>query len=163
MDKNRTNAVMITEEDIKQLLTEWNNVPAWVKAHVSARCPAHRYEGELLIDDENLIFTGRDIKEGKYFELEIPLDGVTDVDVGFSEGPKASIDPAFGICGPAPFVVRYQDNGKSQTLYFNTCSDHYLPHTNIYNLRWYETLDEIATKNRRLRLEDVRRRALVTV
>ena len=162
MIKNRTNAVMTTEEDIEQLLTEWNNVPAWVKAHVSSRCPAHRYEGELLLNGENLVFSGRDIKEGKDFKLEMPFDSITDVYVGFSEFLKASIDPAFGIGGPVPFAIRYQDNCKSQTVYFNTCSDNYLPHRHINNIRWYEALSEIVTENRGLKPTNRRNRSLVT-
>ena len=162
MVNNRTNVVMITEEDIGQLLAQWQDVPAWVKAHVASRCPAHRYEGELLLEGESLVFSGRDIKEGRYFELEIPLDGISEVYVGFSEDLKASIDPAFGIGGPVPFVVRYQGNGESQTLYFNTSSDNYPAHSSINNLRWYEILDEIVTKNRRLELVSRRNRPLVT-
>ena len=156
MVKNRTNVVMITEEEIEQLLTEWNNVPAWIKAHVSPKCPAHRYEGELLIDGENLVFNGRDIKEGQDFKLEMPVGDITDINIGFSKFLKASIDPAFGMGGPVPFVVRYQNNGRSGTVYFNTTSDNYPPHQHINNRRWYETLGEIVTKNRRLRLENMR-------
>lgn len=161
MVNNKSTVLMITEEDIEQLLTQWNSVPAWVKAHLSARCPAHRYEGELLLDDENLVFGGRDIKEGKYFELEIPLENITDIHVGFSEHLKASIDPAFGIGGPLPFVVGYQDNGQSQTAYFTTTGDNYPAHRNINNLRWYETLSETVTEHRRLKLAGMSRRDLV--
>lgn len=154
--------LMITEEDIEQLLTEWANVPVWIKAHVSARCPAHRYEGELLIDDERLVFDGRDIKEAKDIELEIPLDTVTDVYVGFSQHLQASIDPAFGIGGAVPFAIRYKGNGKSQTIYFNTSSNNYVAHRNISNRRWYETLDEIVTTYRQSKLAIQRNRSLVT-
>lgn len=163
MVNKRSNVLMIKEEDVEQLLCEWDDVPAWVKAHVSARRPAHRYEGELLLDDENLVFGGRDIKEGKYFELEIPLENITDVYVGFSEHLKASIDPAFGIGGTVPFVVCYQNNGKSQTAYLNTTGDNYPAHRNINNRRWYEMLSEIVARYRRLKLEGMRHRVLVSV
>jgi len=162
MVTNRSNVLMIPEEDIEQLLYEWANVPGWIKAHVSAKCPAHRYEGELILDDGSLVFSGRDIREGKDFELEIPLDGITDVRVGFSEDLQASVDPAFGIGGPVPFAVRYQNNGRSQTLYFNTTSYNYPPHRNINNLRWYETLCEIVAKHRPLKLISQINRPLVT-
>ena len=79
MVNSRSNVVMITEEDIEQLLIEWKNVPAWIKAHVSARRPAHRYQGELLLGNESLVFNGRDIKEGKAFAVEIPFDRIKDV------------------------------------------------------------------------------------
>lgn len=161
MVNKRSNVVMITEADVEQLLSEWAIVPEWIKAHVSARCPAHRYEGELMIGDEKLVFSGRDIKTGKDTELEIPLDGISDVHLGFSEGLKPSTDPAFGIGGPVPFAVCYQDNGRSQTVYFNTSFSNYLAHGEATNRKWYETLDEIITKYRRLKLVSRRNRFLV--
>ena len=163
MVKERMNAVMITEEDLEQLFIEWNNVPGWIKAHVSAKCPAHRYEGDLLLDNGKLVFEGHDIKEGKYFELEIPLENMTDVGIGFSPFLQKSIDPTFGIGGTEPFVVRYRNNGMSHTLYINTCPDRYLPHANICNRKWYEMLDGITTKNKRFGLVELKERVLATV
>ena len=148
MVENRTNVVMITEEDIEQLLTEWNDVPQWVKAHVKSRCPAHRYEGKLLLNDATLVFDGWDVKEKKQFEIEIPFDGIIDVYVGFSHDLQADIDPTFGIGGSVPFAVCYSVNGNNQTVYFNTCSDNYPPHRHINNIRWYQELDEIVTRRK---------------
>ncbi len=161
MVTRRSNVVMITEEDVEQLLYQWAIVPEWIKAHVSARCPAHRYEGELMIGDEKLVFSGRDIKAGEDFKLEIPFDGITDVYLGFSQDLKTSTDPAFGIGGPVPFAVCYQDNGRSQTIYFNTSFNNYLAHGETTNRKWYETLDEIVTKYRRFKLVSQRKRSLV--
>ena len=142
-------ALMIAEEDIRQLLLDWNNVPAWIKAQVSARQPAYRYEGELAIEGDTLVFTGHDIKEGKDFNLEIPLASITDVDRRFSEQLRRSINPAFGIGGPVPFVVQYQHNGKSETLYFNTSFKSCFAHTEGNNRNWHETLYGILTMYRR--------------
>jgi len=139
-------ALMITEADIGQLLSEWSNVPAWIKGHVSTTQPTHRYEGELVIEDESLVFTGYDIKEGKDFNLEIPLASITDVSLRFSEQLKISIDHAFGIGGPVPFVVQYQHEGRSEALYFNTSFKSCFAHTEGNNRKWYETLYEILTK-----------------
>lgn len=161
MVTRRSNVVMITEEDVEQLLYQWAIVPEWIKAHVLARCPAHRYEGELVIGDEKLVFSGRDIKAGEDFKLEIPFDGITDVYLGFSQDLKTSTDPAFGIGGPVPFAVCYQDNGRSQTIYFNTSFNNYLAHGETTNRKWYETLDEIVTKHRRFKLVSQRKRSLV--
>jgi len=138
---------MITEEDIGQLLNEWDNVPSWLKTNLTAKCPAHRYEGELKLNEENLVFGGRDMKEGKSFELEIPFDRIIDVCVGFSKDLKTNADPALGIDGPAPFAVRYRDNGNNKTVYFNTRSDNYPPHMYINNIRWYEELMEIVARH----------------
>ena len=163
MVNKNSSVLMITEEDIEQLLTEWGNVPRWVKAHVSAKCPAHRYEGELMLNAESLIFRGRDIREGKDCELELLLNCITEVYIGFSEYLKASIDPAFGMGGPEPFAIRYKNNGDSQTLYFNTSSDRYPPHRRINNLRWYEILDTIVTECRLPKLEGIRNQVFAHV
>ena len=109
-------ALMITEEDIRQLLIDWRSVPAWIKAQVSARQPAYRYQGELMIQGEILVFAGRDIKEGKEFILEIPLASITDVGLRFSEQLKASIHPTFGIGGSIPFAVQYQHRCEHKRL-----------------------------------------------
>ena len=155
-------ALMITEEDITQLLSDWRSVPVWIKDHVSTRQPVHRYEGELLIEGETLVFIGHDIKENKDFYLEIPLSSVNDIGLRFSEQLKASIDRAFGIGGPVPFVVQYQHDGRSETLYFNTSFKSCFAHTEGNNRHWYETLYEILTKYRRLKAVGQRNQPLVT-
>ena len=60
-------ALMIKREDIEELLAEWYNVPQWIKAHTKTKHPPHRYEGDLAIEGQRLVFRGRDIKEGRYF------------------------------------------------------------------------------------------------
>ena len=80
---NPSPAMMIGEEDIQELVREWDSVPGWVKAHVRARYPAHRHEGEIAIDGDSLVFYGRDIKEGKDRELKIPFDSIEEVYLGF--------------------------------------------------------------------------------
>lgn len=149
MITKRSNVLMITEEDIKQLVYEWAIIPEWIKSHLSASCPAHRYEGELVLYNETLAFSGRDIKAGRDFVLEVPFNDIIDVSLSFNENLKSSTDPAFGIGGPAPFVVRYQDNGNNRTVYFNTSFNNYLAHGDRTNHKWYETLDETVTKLRR--------------
>jgi len=145
-------ALMITEEDITQLLLDWRSVPVWIKDHVSTRQPIHRYEGELLIEGKTLVFIGHDIKEDKDFYLEIPLSSITDIGLRFSEQLKVSIDRAFGIGGPVPFVVQYQHDGRSETLYFNTSFKSCFAHTEGNNRHWYETLYEILTRYRHQKL-----------
>ena len=109
-------------------MAEWSSVPKWVKAHISTRCPPHRYEGDIVIEGESLIFRGHDIKEGKDFEEEIPLDSIIEVFLDCDEHLKGSIDLSFGIGGPVPFVVRYQSQAGEQTTYFNTYLNHYPIH-----------------------------------
>ena len=61
-------AMMIAEEDVEELIYQWRHVLKWIKAHVITKYPAHRYEGDLMIDDECLIFHGHDIKENEDYE-----------------------------------------------------------------------------------------------
>jgi hypothetical protein len=150
MITKRSNVLMITEEDIKQLVYEWAIIPEWIKSHLSARCPAHRCEGELVLDNEKLAFSGRDIKLGKDFVLEIQINDILNVSLSFSEYLKSSADPTFGIGGPVPFAIQYRNNGSSRTVYFNTSFNNYLAHGDRTNRKWYEALEEIVTKLRRL-------------
>jgi len=57
----------------------------WFKAHTSGFKPLHRYEGVLELDEERLVFEGRDVKGGKELVLEIPISDIIDVYFGFDE------------------------------------------------------------------------------
>ncbi len=161
MVNNRSNALMIAAEDIEQLLGEWDKIPSWIKIHVSVKQPAHRCQGQLLLQDETLLFRGRDIKERRDFQLEIPLDAITEVNIGFDEEVEARIAFDFGTGGFEPFAVRYQDNGETETIYFNTCPDNYQPHMNFNNRKWCRMLEEMITGNRTLEPVRTRQRVLV--
>ena len=154
-------ALMNKKYDIEELLSEWSNVPQWVRAHLSTRYPPHRYEGDLAIEGEYLVFRGRDIKEGKNFEEAIPLDSIIDVFLDCDEHLKGSIDPSFGIGGPVPFVVRYQSEGREQIAYFNTYRNHYPIHIINGNRRWYEMLEDITSHASRRESRKERARVLV--
>jgi len=139
-------ALMITEEDIKQLLNDWRNVPAWIKAHVLPKNPAHRYEGELAIDKEMLVFSGRDIREGRDFKLEMALANIISIELQFSDQLNACIDAAFDIGGPVPLAAHYQDNARSERLFFNTGFIGCTACAEASNRRWYETLNGLVNK-----------------
>ena len=143
---NKTsNVTMIFEDEIQKLVYEWIIIPDWIKAHVSPRCPAHRYEGELTLDTEKLAFIGWDIKVGRDFVLEIPLNKIVYVSLGYSNNLMQNTDPAFGLGGPTPFAVRYQDSGNERLVYFNTSFNNYLVNGERTNRSWYEILDETVT------------------
>ena len=152
-EKRRSNpspAMMIGEEDIQELVREWGNVPEWVKSHLRAKYPAHRYEGEVTTDSDSLVFYGRDIKEGKDCELKIPFDSIEEVYLGFSNCLRSSIDLAFGMGGPAPLAVRYRDGDEEKTVYFNTGGDRYVPHVAVNNRLWCERLNDIIKRWRKM-------------
>jgi len=140
---SKTSAVMIKKDDMEQLLREWSNVSQWLKAHISTKSPPHRYEGDLAIEGQCLVFRGRDIKEVRDFEEVIPLDRIIEVLLAFDERLKGSIDFSFGIGGPAPLIVRYQSESREQVAYFNTSLSNYPVHIANRNREWYETLDDI--------------------
>ncbi len=154
-------ALMIKKDDIEELLSEWSNVSPWVKAHISTRYPPHRYEGDLAIEGEYLVFRGRDIKEGQDFEELIPLDSIVDVFFDFDKHLEGNTDPSFGIGGPVPFVVRYQSQTGEQTTYFNIYHSHYPIHVVNGNRDWYETLKDITSHTSRRESRKERARVLV--
>ncbi|MBL7164934.1 MAG: hypothetical protein ISS55_00440 [Dehalococcoidales bacterium] len=149
MVREKINATIIMEEDIDSLLAEWDMVPAWIKVHVSAKRPAHRYEGQFAMTDEGLFFMGRDMKEGKSFEMEIPTESITSIGLGFSERMQESIDPVFGAGGPVPIAVEFSEDGRTRRAYISTCADNYSAHMNVNNARWYEMLDETLAERER--------------
>ena len=134
---------MITKEDIRQLIEEVGNV-----AHAKARCPTHRYEGKLTIKGGNLAFDSYDVKGGREFELEIPFENITDVNFEFNREIQEDFDLVFGEKGAVPFIICYHEGNGERVAYFNANVDNYTPHTNVNNLRWYETLDEILAEQR---------------
>ena len=161
MVREKINATIIMEEDIDSLLAEWDMVPAWIKVHVSAKRPAHRYEGRLVITNEGLFFMGRDMKEGVSFELEIPMESITSVDLGFNQRMQESIDPVFGAGGPVPIAVEFPEDGRTRRAYISTCADNYSAHMNVNNARWYEMLDEVLAERERRDIPIRRERELV--
>ena len=148
--------LMIAEDDLEQLIEAWDSVPPWIKAHVIPRRPAHRYEGELIVDDAYLIFSGRDVKSDQDVELVLGLEWLTDVSLGFSDRVMDSIDPAFGIGGPVPLAITYRIDGKSQTIYIYTSFKKYLAHGDRDNLKWAGVLSEVLEKNQRSKRESMR-------
>ncbi len=142
MSGKRMNAVMIGEDDIAAMLDAWEEVPTWLKMHLAAKRPAHRYEGQLEVDDERLVFQGRDMKEGRSFEIELPLAAIDKVSLGFGDLMQSTVDPVFGNGGPVPLAVHYHDGAFSRTAYFNILADNFAPHITADNVRWYEMLGE---------------------
>ncbi len=142
MNGKRMNAVMIGEEDIAAMVDAWEDVPAWLKMHLAAKRPAHRYEGQLEADSDGLVFHGRDMKEGRSFEIEVPLAAIDKVSLGFGAAMDSGVDSVFGNGGPVPFAVHYHDGAGSRTAYFNVLADNFAPHITADNVRWYEMLGE---------------------
>ena len=96
----------------------------------------------MLLGEIEEELPGWDIKVGRDFILEIPVSNIIDVSLGFSQNLMQNTDPVFGLGGPTPFIVRYQENGSERTAYFNTSFKIYLTSGERTNYCWYEMLDE---------------------
>lgn len=104
------NTLMAYEEDIKN--RSWID---WLKAHTSGFKPLHRYEGTLELTDDELIFTGIDIKEEGKLNLRIPLKSIKDVYLGFDNIFKGREERAWPW--NKPLRIKYQYGGSEKTIY----------------------------------------------
>lgn len=104
------NTLMAYEEDIKNR-SFWE----WMKAHTSFAKPLHRYEGVLELNNDELIFTGRDVKENKEFLIKIPLKDITDVYYGFDKVFRGRDERAWPW--NKPLRIRYRYENGERTIY----------------------------------------------
>ena len=81
---SKTLAVMIIGDDMEQLLQGNTD---------------DRYEGELLVEGQDLVFRGRSVRWGKRFEEVIPLDEIIELSLAFDERLKDVIGPSFSTSG----------------------------------------------------------------
>jgi hypothetical protein len=109
------NSLMAYEDDIRDR-SFWD----WMKAHTSGFEPLHRYEGVLGLNEERIIFDGRDVKEAKDFDVEIPLKDVTDVYFGWDDvftGFPLTKAGERAYPWNKPLRLRYRDGQEERTLY----------------------------------------------
>lgn len=147
---SKTLAVMIKIDSVAHLGGESFSSSQWGAPGILTQCPPNRYEGELVIDGQSLVFRGRDVRAGKFCEEVIPLGRIIEISLAFDERLKDSMNPSSGIGGSVPFAVRYQGDGREQIACFNTYLNHlayfnpYLSHHSLRitnrNRDWYETL-----------------------
>ena len=109
------NSLMAYEEDIKN-----GKFTDWLKALTSGFKPLHRYEGIFELNEGAIIFEGRNVKEDKNFRLEIPIEKVTDVYLGWDDvftgfpGNRAG-DRAYPW--NKPLRIRYESEQGERTIY----------------------------------------------
>jgi hypothetical protein len=109
------NTLMAYEEDIKSR-SFWD----WIKAHTSFFRPLHRYAGVLELDDDSIIFDGMDLRQGVGFHLEIPVDDITDVYLGWDDvftGFPLSRAGDRAYPWNKPLRLRYRANQAEKTIY----------------------------------------------
>ncbi|MEM0029940.1 MAG: hypothetical protein QW572_07320 [Candidatus Nitrosocaldus sp.] len=90
-------ALLIFEEDVLNA-----EVLKALRARiVTQMLPPHRYDGIVIVDDEQLLFEGRDILNGDRLRLSIPIRSIADVHLGFdnvyigrdSKGKRYQLNP----------------------------------------------------------------------
>ena len=106
----KENTLLAFDEDIRS-----RSLVDWIKAHASGFKPLHRYEGSLKLDEEKLVFEGRDVKESSGFKLEIAVHEITDVYYGFDEVFKGREERAWPW--NKPLRIRFKENDVEKTIY----------------------------------------------
>jgi len=106
------NTLMAYEEDIKS-----KSSGDWIKAHTSFMKPLHRYEGILELNEEKTIFKGRDAKERRDFNLEIPTKDITGIYLGFDSLFRKREDRQTAIRGFVPLRITYKSQEGEKSLY----------------------------------------------
>jgi len=108
--------LMAYEEDVKN-----RSFLDWIKAHTSGFKPIHRYEGVFELRDEEIVFEGKDVKEGEEIYLKIPIKNITDVYLGWDDvftGFPLSRAGDRAYPWNKPLRLRYQSSEGERTLYF---------------------------------------------
>ena len=109
------NSLMAYEEDIKN-----RTLLDWLKAHTSGFKPLHGYEGVFELDEDKIVFDGKDVKEGKKFRLEIPIKSISDVYLGWDEiftGFPLSRAGDRAYPWNKPLRIRYRLEQGEKTIY----------------------------------------------
>ena len=135
MKKITAHAIMSFTEDIKTF-----NMNDWIESHTSSLNPLHRYEGELILENDKLKFKGKDSREERSFELEIELKKITDVYLGldevFTRGNDSNLDLWL-----KPLRIKFERNGSEKTIYL-FIDLNYLTKTSE-NKKWFEVLKDL--------------------
>ena len=135
MKKITAHAIMSFTEDIETF-----NMNDWVESQTSSINPLHRYEGELILENDKLKFKGKDSREERSFELEIELKKITDVYLGldevFTRGNDSNLDLWL-----KPLRIKFERNGSEKTIYL------FIDLNNLTktseNKKWFKVLKDL--------------------
>lgn len=126
-------ALLAYKEDIKK-----RSLLDWLKAHTSFVKPLHRYEGNIELNDNKLIFKGHDKIDNKKFNLEIFKNEIVDLKLGFDETFTLNEDRSKGITFK-PLKIVFNKDGKEYTVYLIINFKRLTRTTN--NKLWYESIN----------------------
>jgi len=127
-------ALMAYEDDIKK-----RNIMDWIKAHTSFARPLHRYDGELELWDEKIVFRGKDTKTKDNYSLDVGRKEITDVHLGFDDVFKRMEDRSVGISF-LPLRIRFSKGGYEQCMYL--IMDFRRASRRTTNKEWYELIQK---------------------
>jgi len=106
-----TSTLMAFEEDIHN-----RGFMDWLVAHTSFFKPLHRYEGELSLLNDRIVFYGDDKKKKQKYSLQINKKDVTDIFHGFDNVFKRGEDRALGISFK-PLRINFIKNDSPTAIY----------------------------------------------
>jgi len=109
------NTLMAYDKDIKDR-SFWD----WMKAHTSGFKPLHRYEGVLELNENQIIFSGKDVKEGGKIRLKIPIKNIIDVYFGWDKvftGFPLSKTGDRAYPWNKPLRIKYRSDQEEKTIY----------------------------------------------
>jgi hypothetical protein len=132
MEIKKGKVLMAYKEDIKH-----RGFLDWLKAHTSFVKPLHRYEGNITLSDEKIVFDGKDIKTKNDCAIEINKIDVTDIYLGFDDVFKRGEDRSLGISFQ-PLRIVFSKDEKEYILYLIIDFNRLLRATK--NKEWYEEL-----------------------
>jgi hypothetical protein len=132
MEIKKGKVLMAYKEDI-----EHRGFLDWMKAHTSFVKPLHRYEGNITLSDEKIVFDGKDIKTKNDCAIEINKIDVTDIYLGFDDVFKRGEDRSLGISFQ-PLRIVFSKDEKEYILYLIIDFNRLLRATK--NKEWYEEL-----------------------
>lgn len=107
-------AIWAYEKDILELRNRFKE-NVWT-AHVSQPwgIPLHRYKGQLILEEGELLLSGKDKDTGEPYQTLIPMENITETFLGWDDTLRRWKDTRALI---RPLRVKFEDNGKSRTLY----------------------------------------------
>ena len=89
----------------------------WLAAHTSFLKPLHRYQGVLKVDEEAVVFDGKNKNGYVEFNLTILIDNIIEVFLGYDELFRRREDRSLGLRGFEPLRIRFETKRGQQTIY----------------------------------------------
>lgn len=124
--------LMAFDTDIKN-----RTLGEWARAHTSLAKPLHRYEGEITLEEDRIVFHGINKQTRRDFLKVIMKDTVTDVQIGFDRVFKRREDRSLGLAFK-PLRISFRENENIRMMYLIISFKPIRRSSN--NQEWYDIL-----------------------